>query len=496
MKIEAMNKTHIIQLSVITIIGAALRLFDLGGESFWVDEGFSVYMGHLAQWSEWQRVEHPPLFYALVSIWMRIDDTDVWLRLLPAIFGIGTIPVVFFIGRRMFDIKTGFVAAGFIALTAFHVRYSRDLTMYSLEVFLFACALLAAAQIAATDDTRIRLRTWAAYVAAAAPLAWTQGLAPFYVGIAGIMIPVLRRDFFTSGLWRGWLIAHSVIVICFLPWLSTYITRVQSISGGFWAERPDMWAPWRQIYEFTVSSIPSIQDRLGAGPDEWIWVLPIYLIVVGVIWRGFVERNRVVIALSVALILPIATIYLVSILVRPVMVSRQMIATIVPLVLLLAVGCMHAPWPRIARDVTVVVVGSLLALSSLYHLRYMQKEDWRGASQFISKHIKQGDTIVFNSYGDSFHGYLIERYDVRKTFKNVRFIYLHPILKSCTVEVSQCLGEAFIKLNGTDQLWIVESHEQFLPNAAEVAKWLDEEFSKPIVKELIGVKVWKAKKYI
>ena len=491
MKNQAMNNTQIAQLAVIAVVGAALRLFDLGGESFWVDEGFSVYMGHLAQWSEWQRVEHPPLFYALVSVWMRIADTDTWLRLLPAMFGIAVIPVVFFIGRRMFDANTGFVAAGFMALTAFHVRFSRDLTMYSLEVFLFACALLAVAHIAASDDPKIRQRAWIAYVAAAAPLAWSQGLAPFYVGIVGLMLPLLRKDFFSSGLWHTWSIAHGVIVLCFLPWLSTYITRVQSISGDFWAERPDMLAPWRQIYEFTVGSIPSIHDRLGAGPDVWVWVVPIYLMLVVAIWRGLVEHNRSVIALSVALILPIATIYLVSILVRPVMVSRQMIATIVPLVLLLAVGCMHATWPRIARYATVIIIGSLLALSSAYHLRYMQKEDWRGASQFIAEHIKPGDTIVFNSYGDSFHGFLMGRYDPQKTFEGKRLIYIHPVLKQCRGDVTRCLDNVINEPKGNGTYWIVESHEQFLPNTVMVSNWLNTSFTKSDQIELIGVKVWK-----
>lgn len=491
----AIKITQLALLGFITVVGAALRLYDLGGESFWVDEGYSAYMGHLAQWSAWQANEHPPLFYALVAGWMRIADTDTWLRLLPAMFGVAVIPVVFFIGRCLFDTNTGLVAAGFMALTAFHVRYSRDLTMYSLEVFLFACALLAVAHIAATNERKIQQRAWLVYVAAAALLAWSQGLAPFYVVIVSLMLPLLRRDFFSGGLWRPWLMAHGVIVLCFLPWLTTYLERAQSIAGDFWIKRPDMLAPWRQVYEFTAGSIPSIQDRLGAGPDVWIWAVPIYLVTAAAIWRGIVERNRSVIALSIALTLPIATIYLVSLLIRPVMVPRQMIATIVPLVLLLAVGCTRLSTSRFLRISAVLSVGGVLLLSSAYHLRYMQKEDWRGAAQFITAHAKQGDTIVFNTYG-AFHGYLLGRYTPRKALEGKRLIYLHTLLKQCHSEVANCLNEAVVKSNGNGIYWFVESHEQYLPNTMIVAAWLNSRFTKSVQKELIGVKVWKGERDI
>lgn len=484
-----MKISHVALLAAITLIGAALRLYDLGGESFWVDEGWSAYMGHLAQWSAWQVNEHPPLFYALVAVWMRVADTDAWLRLLPAIFGIAVIPVVFFIGRRLFDTNTGFVAALFMALMAIHVRYSRDLTMYSLEVFLFACALLAVVHIAAEVDRKTQNRAWIAYVIAMTLLAWSQGLAPFYVGIVGLMLPLLRRDFFSAGLWRPWLVANGVVMLCFLPWLSTYLERAQAISGDFWITRPNVWAPWRQVFDFTVGSIPSIQQRLGAGPDVWIWVVPIYLLLIVVIWQGLGARNRTVIALSVALILPIATIYLVSILIRPVMVTRQMIATIVPLALLLGYGCSKATLPRIARITMLATVGGLLLLSSAFHLRYMQKENWRGATQFIAAHIKPGDTIVFNTYG-AFHGYLMGRYDTNSSFAGTRFVYIHPILKQCRGEISKCLDLGVFGNPTSGRYWIVESHEQFLPHADAVRLWLKQRFGKSNPKSLVGVSAW------
>lgn len=118
------------------------------------------------------------------------------------------------------------------------------------------------------------------------------------------------------------------------------------------------------------------------GTGAWIWAVPIYLIVVAAIWRGLAERNRAVTALSVALILPIATIYLVSIFIRPVMVSRQMISTIVPLTLLLGFGCTQLFTSRFTRIAALAVVGGLLLSSTVYHLRYMQKKIGVGQRSF------------------------------------------------------------------------------------------------------------------
>jgi hypothetical protein len=41
--------------------------------------------------------------------------------------------------------------------------------------------------------------------------------------------------------------------------------------------------------------------------------------------------------------------------------------------------------------------------------------------------------------------------------------------------------------------WFVESHEQYLPSAPLVAKWLGERFTVLDRKDLVGVRVWRGK---
>lgn len=172
------------------------------------------------------------------------------------------------------------------------------------------------------------------------------------------------------------------------------------------------------------------------------------------------------------------------------MVSRQMISTIVPLTLLLGFGCTQLFTSRFTRIAALAVVGGLLLSSTVYHLRYMQKEDWRGATQFLTRQIKPGDTVVYNTYG-AFHGYLMGRYDPRRILAAADAVYLYPILKQCQNGWSDCFDQALRKTPATGTYWIVESHERFVPHAPAVSNWLDTHFAKSDLNEFLGVKVWR-----
>lgn len=219
--------------------------------------------------------------------------------------------------------------------------------------------------------------------------------------------------------------------------------------------------------------------------------MPIYALVIGTIVLGVRDRNRVAIGLAMAMIVPIATLYLVSLGLRPVMVSRQMIPVVVPLALLLAYGATRLCSAAGFRIALIAGIGALLLVSSVFHLRYMQKEDWRAAAQYLSQEIRSDDKLIFNTYG-AFQGYLMGRYDREGSLGSAHMIFLYPVLKGCVGDVSKCLDESVFGNDvSSGRVWVVESHERYVPNAAQVATWLDARFRKEEMRQYVGVRVWR-----
>jgi uncharacterized membrane protein len=159
-------------LGALIVLAAALRLPTLGLSSFWLDEaaaGIVVSQPSLGDVSEaiWKIEGNPPLYYVLDWAWAKVGGTgDVSLRLISAISGIATVPVVFAIGRRAVSSTTGLVAAALTATSPFLLYYSQENRPYALLVLLSALSLLFLQRLLADRATK-DLVWWAVFAAAA-----------------------------------------------------------------------------------------------------------------------------------------------------------------------------------------------------------------------------------------------------------------------------------------------------------------------------------------
>jgi hypothetical protein len=77
----------------------------------------------------------PPLSHILIHLSLYFGQSGYFLKLPNSIFGALTIPAVYLLGKRLENSRVGLLAATFIALSSFHVSYSRDARWYSLFYF-------------------------------------------------------------------------------------------------------------------------------------------------------------------------------------------------------------------------------------------------------------------------------------------------------------------------------------------------------------------------
>ena len=83
----------------ITTLGAALRFFQLDGQSLWLDEAISWRFASAESFSallaEVRTDVHPPLYFALLRGWIGFFGDSEWaLRSLSALLGTSAIPAL------------------------------------------------------------------------------------------------------------------------------------------------------------------------------------------------------------------------------------------------------------------------------------------------------------------------------------------------------------------------------------------------------------------
>ena len=133
-------------LVALITIGALLRLYNLGFNSLWLDEASTYTISSQSFFAIWQSMVNgefnPPLFYWIEHIILWFGNSEILLRIVPAIFGILTIPVFYFIGKEFLNDKIGIVMATIATFSPFLILYSQEARAYSAMLFFISIAFL------------------------------------------------------------------------------------------------------------------------------------------------------------------------------------------------------------------------------------------------------------------------------------------------------------------------------------------------------------------
>src|SRR3990170_2918933 len=83
---------------IFTVVGFALRVFQLDFQSLWIDDLIVILKAEQKSlWDIFQAAKvdtHPPLYDFLIHYWMNIGRDEWTLRFFSLIFGVGSIPKI------------------------------------------------------------------------------------------------------------------------------------------------------------------------------------------------------------------------------------------------------------------------------------------------------------------------------------------------------------------------------------------------------------------
>jgi hypothetical protein len=328
----------------ITLTGACLRFWSLGGKSLWFDEAMLWLIARSGSVAgvivaNARTNSAPPLFAVLLSLMSGLGSSEVMLRLVPAAASVAAIPAVYALSVSLVPCRAaGYLAALLLALAPVQVFYAQQVREYGLCVLLAVLTLLVAARC-----WRGSSMVWLI----ALPLVLSVDALSQY-GLLFIALPVyalVLKDALVTlrrARWRWialWLAAHGILLcVCLFVHVSTARHQatfsVPYLDGGYWKA-----GSWPSFLHLALTNSGDLL-KFALVSDDRVGLLICGALLLGMAVPLTLVRGRQTLALLGA---PIVLTFVAALLHRyPYLPARQDIYLTVPLCLLVGWGLAHA----------------------------------------------------------------------------------------------------------------------------------------------------------
>jgi uncharacterized membrane protein len=418
----------------ILIVGAALRLYALGDDPFWLDEAHTanftrLSISELLSWRRPYDLGNPPGYVLLLKLWVQVSRSDLWMRAMSALAGLLTLPVVYLIGVRLFTRRAALVAMAFLAVAGYHIRFSQEARAYALVALVASGVILAVAQLMTQPDgdlaDRVRgKRPWVvgdAGLGLRRPLSWTDVAWPAYTLLAGgvflihstgvglaaaanIAVAVwwLRTKPRPPRFARNWIVANLGVVAIWMLWVPGFLNQASNIVERWWVPEPT----FLSVMEGGADLIaPSFGWDLPWNGQTWGAAI-LVIVSLLLIWIGLRGKSLTARLLVWSFLLTLPAIELAFSIRRPIFLTRTLTWVMIPLALGMALAVTRPRRVWLATVAVLVIVSLSGAIG--YHSTY-EKSGWDEAADLVADSagpeslvlVQPANTIVaFNHYFD------------------------------------------------------------------------------------------------
>jgi mannosyltransferase len=376
----------------LVVLGTFLRLYHLGFNSLWLDEistykysigSFTDMWGMMATGTDYS----PPLFFFMEHFILQVFGVSEWaMRLLPAIFSILTIPVMYLVGKEFEDKYVGLITAAIFTFSPFLIYYAQDARPYSVAMFFVTVMFLFYLKATKSGDAR----DWVVFGVFAALGFWTHyytlvitvALLGYTIlrGIPDIkkILENIKETIIPVG---ALLLLTSPLIIALVP---VYMQRVASAPTYGIQGTGIVYETIKQMSYF--SDIAAMLFIIG-------WLIAIVFLVF-----DFKEREKGVLLLWVMTVMFIISIFMSY---KLPMLPRYLIFLMVPFSL--GISTVYyllrnvIPATINPTKIVVAVITIFAVIAVPYYLGYYQsysKEDWKGIAKDLENTTIPGDMVV------------------------------------------------------------------------------------------------------
>jgi uncharacterized membrane protein len=378
-KILKIVKTQYIILAVITLLAAVLRFYKLGEWSFWYDEIFTLRdVNNLFEISIVNQQFSRALIYIAVNL---LGTNEFNARLVPALVGTITIPILYFPTRKMFSPVVAILSAFFLAISPWHLYWSQNARFYTTLLLFYTLGLFLV-YFAIEKD-----KLW--YLVVALIL---LGLAVLERLFAVILVPVIG----------GYLIALKVLPIekpsgfrARNIWILVIPTILIGLVGSYqFISNPGKWL-----------------EKFGWINNNPTWILSgvtyyigLPFLCIGAVAAVYflIRKSRVVLLLTFAAIIPIVAVMVLSLFQYSA--NRYAFVSLTSWLILAGLGI----WELFSQSkgrTWILVSGVLLILMLVpmsenvlyYQYQNGNRDNWTAALRLVNQSKVPGDMVVLTN---------------------------------------------------------------------------------------------------
>jgi uncharacterized membrane protein len=454
------KKKEFLLLMVCLLVGAALRFYTFDKRSLWMDEIYTLndskdgLTKQIQFYKENPTYLHPPLFFLLTHLFHPFTKPEKDLRIWPLVFGILSIPMIFFLSR-LFSAEIALPCTISLTFMAYHVSLSQDGRAYSLVMFLGMASLYLFVKHLTTLKRRYLLLAPLFF----ALLFYTSYTAIPFVAFSQILwLYRFQGQDKRPGLSSLFLLNGLLLVTC-IPWILFLASHYNGtpLVDPFHTEQ--VGAPFEIIYNMV---------------SDWIPLLPLMITgMTPLVLFPVVSQSKAnaVILLSLFILPPFALHFFCELFKITHFVSSRYFITFLPsflMALFLAIDTIEKRFTKLSQLVRLRLLFLFLFILSnlvILHLYYRsEKQDVRGLVRYLKVHIQDGDKIFLESAGNlpavlHYFGILPEKRHYTATMfsapkaKRAYVKFFHYENKRITIYHSQSCCSQYITDGG--RVWIV-----------------------------------------
>ena len=446
-------------ITPILLLATGLYLYQLGSESFWVDELYSVYDARFVSLSPIGIIQRffdiRPVYYIILRFWMLFGEGEAWLRIPSVLFGVGGVFLTYRLGRRIAGEGVGLTAALLLTLSPLWIHFAQMVRMYAAGAFFGVLGSLFLVN-ALENPSHWLLAGWAltrVLVFLTAPLNIVLLLSD--VLIFGFKF---RKQRSVLGIFSGWLLltvlgclpsAYALLAQT-LPFLKEALGFKEALANS---PSPDVESSGgiKEILAEAVRKFKKFSAYPFASPSKLasLFLQAYNLILIGLAGLAFFKGRSVERMgwLAAWAFIPWLVHGFVS---ERMFFDRYIFYTLPYLLLLLAAGFVQVWRMHRLTAAGLAVMYAIVVTAGVSHYYIVQdRQDWRSLSQVINQHEQPGDMVLISFGSEKVTEALTYYYKGNATIKLIEGI--------CTKDTKQLPVEATSEtlLQDSAHLWLV-----------------------------------------
>lgn len=390
-------------LVLIAIAGATVRLMGLDRQSFWLDEGASLFyvQQHHGMWSIISSLaqggdNHPPIhFLALYFMTLAFDPTnEIAMRMPSVIASVSLIPAAWMLATVVAPRFRG-AAALATAASPFLIWYAQEARMYAMAEAFAAWSIVAFFKASQNQSSS----KWFAAHAAFRLLGFYTHVYALLLSVAELLLlptlPAAKRR----------LMARTMAIefAAMLPWFIV-LYNARGNTAGTDTGSPVVAAAY-SLFVFTFGysfgpGVRSLHISHHLSTVDMIQLAAAALVSAGLLyglWRA--RRNRRLLQMAVIVLAPLVMALIITVMTAVTLNARYVSIVYVPFVCIVVLALGRSWQSNIVKATAIgLAVISGVSLAQYFTLTKYEKDDYRSAMQYINARNAAGDPIYVLTY--------------------------------------------------------------------------------------------------